>query len=217
MMASGRRPAAGRRRDAWRPAGGRRTGLRGTPRPRPAAGWRPQRQAARPQGPLQGAHGQAAVAAGRHQRHAHLPGHERAAGVDAVGLGEVAQRLLRPAQPVQQHAEVEGRVDDLLAGLLVGRRQRGAGPARVSPRRIRHNPCQNDASGHGDLQRRRRGRAAARRPRSRPCRCRRRTAGAPRPAWRRRRGRAASASRAAQQRRPPARLCSQAVFVAACP
>ena len=87
----------------------------------------PQRQAARAERALQGAHGQAAVAAARDQRDAHLPGHERTAGVDAVGVAEIAQALLRPAGAVQHGAEIKGRVDGCLAGLFTGRRQRRQG------------------------------------------------------------------------------------------
>ncbi len=94
---------------------------------------RPQSEAARSQCPLQGAEGQPAVTTGRDERDAHLTCHERAACIDAVGLGEVAQTLLRLALPVEQRTEIKGGIKILLAGLLVGRGQGDEGRVDLLP------------------------------------------------------------------------------------
>lgn len=80
----------------------------------------PRRQASGAQRRLERPGRKPGVPAGSDQRDPQLPANERAVRLDPVGLGEKPERFGGPSLPQQENAEVEGNVNEGLAGPFLG-------------------------------------------------------------------------------------------------
>jgi hypothetical protein len=80
-------------------------------------------QASIAQGPLQGANRQGAIAPGGNESQTHVQGYQGTVRIDTVGLGKVAQGLVRLIQPEVHQAQVQGRIDKAWVCILVCRFQ----------------------------------------------------------------------------------------------